>query len=132
RIVGEAANGEQALSLIEQVQPDIVITDVVMPVTDGIELIKEIKAKYPTIEIVVLSSFEDFEYVRSSFQFGVADKRSALTFERDNASSFKRLNGLWKFSYATSPSLAPEDFYETDYDASSWDDLYVPSSWQMH
>ncbi|MBM7571937.1 beta-galactosidase subunit alpha [Aquibacillus albus] len=60
------------------------------------------------------------------------DKRSALTFDRNNASSFKLLNGLWKFHYATNPSLAPEKFYAADYDTSSWDDLYVPSSWQMH
>ncbi|WP_077623261.1 beta-galactosidase subunit alpha [Sediminibacillus massiliensis] len=61
-----------------------------------------------------------------------ADKQSALTFDRNNAASFKLLNGIWKFHYAESPSLAPEAFYQEDYQTSSWDDLYVPSSWQMH
>lgn len=61
-----------------------------------------------------------------------AKKRSALTFDRKNASSFKLLNGLWKFHYADSPSLAPEEFYVEDFEAREWDDLYVPSSWQMH
>ncbi|MDL4843223.1 glycoside hydrolase family 2 TIM barrel-domain containing protein [Aquibacillus rhizosphaerae] len=60
------------------------------------------------------------------------DKQSALTFKRDNAAFFKLLNGNWKFHYATSPSLSPEKFYTTGYDISNWDDLYVPSSWQMH
>ncbi|MBM7571932.1 response regulator transcription factor [Aquibacillus albus] len=73
QIIGEAGNGDEALQLIEQDQPHIIITDVVMPGMDGIELVKEVKAKYPAIEIVVLSSFEDFDYVRSTFQSGVAD-----------------------------------------------------------
>ncbi|MCA1032700.1 response regulator transcription factor [Bacillus timonensis] len=73
QIVGEASNGKEAIQLIEQEHPHIVITDIVMPGMDGIELVKEIKNKYPKIEIVVLSSFENFDYVRSSFQCGVVD-----------------------------------------------------------
>lgn len=73
QIVGEASNGNEALTLIEKEQPHIIITDVVMPGMDGIELVKEVKAQYPKIEIIVLSSFENFDYVRSTFQSGVAD-----------------------------------------------------------
>ncbi|WP_173915338.1 beta-galactosidase subunit alpha [Halobacillus sp. Marseille-Q1614] len=61
-----------------------------------------------------------------------ADQSGALTFDRKNSSSFKLLNGKWKFHYAESPSLAPEAFYEKGFDTTDWDDLYVPSSWQMH
>ncbi|WP_407271327.1 response regulator [Radiobacillus sp. PE A8.2] len=73
QIIGEAGNGNEALQLIDQNLPHIIITDVVMPGMDGIELVKQVKDKYPSIEIVVLSSFEDFDYVRSTFQSGVAD-----------------------------------------------------------
>lgn len=72
-IVGEAANGQEALEMIETCRPDIVITDIVMPVMDGKELTKVIKTRYPEIEVVVLSSFGEFEYVRNTFQSGVAD-----------------------------------------------------------
>lgn len=72
-IVGGASNGKEALEMIEKVKPHIIITDVVMPVMDGIELVKKVKEKYSDIEIIVLSSFEDYEYVRSTFQSGVAD-----------------------------------------------------------
>ncbi|MCJ8008836.1 response regulator [Lederbergia wuyishanensis] len=72
-IVGEASNGSEALQLIEQEQPHIVITDMVMPIMDGEKLTKEIKEHYPDIEVIILSSFSDFEYVRSTFQSGVAD-----------------------------------------------------------
>ncbi|WP_431801222.1 response regulator transcription factor [Halobacillus andaensis] len=73
QIIGEASNGNEALQLIEELRPHLVITDVVMPGMDGIELVRDVKEQYPDIEIVVLSSFEDFEYVRSTFQCGAAD-----------------------------------------------------------
>jgi len=73
RIAGEASNGREALELIDTVRPHIVLTDLVMPVMDGEELTRAIKAKHPGIEVVVLSSFGEFEYVRSTFQSGVAD-----------------------------------------------------------
>ncbi|WP_237179030.1 response regulator transcription factor [Paenibacillus sp. MMS18-CY102] len=73
QIVGEASNGKEALELVEQMQPHIVITDIVMPVMDGEALTRTIKQKYPEIEVIVLSSFGEFHYVRSTFQSGVAD-----------------------------------------------------------
>lgn len=73
KIVGEASNGKEALELIEARRPHIVLTDIVMPVMDGEELIRHTKSLYPGIEIIVLSSFSEFEYVRSTFQNGVAD-----------------------------------------------------------
>ncbi|MDQ6420230.1 response regulator transcription factor [Paenibacillus sp. LHD-117] len=72
-IVGEAANGKEALELIAELRPHIVITDIVMPVMDGEELTKQIKQQYPEIEVIILSSFGEFDYVRSTFQSGVAD-----------------------------------------------------------
>jgi two-component system response regulator YesN len=73
QIIGEASNGKEALDLIEEKQPHIVITDMVMPVMDGEELTRVIKRDYPQIEIIILSSFGDFDYVRSTFQHGIAD-----------------------------------------------------------
>ncbi|WP_165452762.1 response regulator transcription factor [Paenibacillus thalictri] len=73
QIVGEAANGKEALELVHLHRPHIILTDIVMPVMDGTELAKVVKGMYPDIEIVVLSSFGEYEYVRSTFQSGVAD-----------------------------------------------------------
>lgn len=73
QIIGEASNGEEALAVIKEHQPQIVITDMVMPVMDGEELTKIIKRDYPQIEVIILSSFGDFDYVRSTFQHGIAD-----------------------------------------------------------
>ena len=72
-IVGEAANGKEALALIESTKPHILLTDIVMPIMDGEELTKTVKERYPSIEIIILSSFGEFDYVRSTFQSGVVD-----------------------------------------------------------
>src|SRR4051794_2715242 len=72
-IVGEASNGREALKLIEATKPHIIITDIVMPIMDGEELTRIVKSKYPDIEIIILSSFGEFDYVRSTFQSGVVD-----------------------------------------------------------
>ncbi|WP_169088917.1 response regulator transcription factor [Paenibacillus sp. PL91] len=72
-IVGEASNGKEALELIEELEPHIVITDIVMPIMGGEELTRAIKKRFPEIEVIILSSFGEFDYVRSTFQSGVAD-----------------------------------------------------------
>lgn len=73
QIVGEAANGREALNSLQTLQPHIIITDIVMPVMDGEELTRLVKRDYPATEVIVLSSFSEFHYVRSTFQHGVAD-----------------------------------------------------------
>lgn len=73
QIIGEAGNGKEAMELIRELQPHIVLTDIVMPLMDGEELTKLIKHNWPEIEIIVLSSFSEFDYVRSTFQSGVSD-----------------------------------------------------------
>lgn len=72
-IVGEASNGKEALDLIETLKPHIVISDIIMPVMDGLELVKIIKERYPEIQIVILSGYSDFNYVKGTFKLGVND-----------------------------------------------------------
>ncbi|PMC40163.1 DNA-binding response regulator [Bacillus sp. UMB0899] len=73
QVIGEASNGQEALELIERTNPHIILTDIVMPIMDGEELTRIVKAKYPHIQIIILSSFAEFDYVRSTFQHGVVD-----------------------------------------------------------
>lgn len=73
KIIGEASNGEDALKKIEECKPHIVLTDIVMPKMDGMELTKIICEKYPEIRIIILSSYSDFDYVRNTFKYGAVD-----------------------------------------------------------
>ncbi|QJC52621.1 response regulator [Paenibacillus albicereus] len=71
--IGEAADGEKALELMERQPPDILLTDIVMPRMDGLELIERVKALYPHVLILVLSSYGEFDYVRRAMKLGIED-----------------------------------------------------------
>ena len=72
-LVGEAPDGEMALPMIRDTNPDIVITDIRMPFMDGIELCRIMHAQMPWIGIIVLSGYDEFEYARQCIQSGVRE-----------------------------------------------------------
>lgn len=72
-VCGEASDGLSAKQKIEQLSPDIVITDIKMPGVDGLSVIAFIAENRPDIQIIALSGYDDYEYVRSSLKRGVVD-----------------------------------------------------------
>ncbi|NBD26554.1 response regulator transcription factor [Paenibacillus glycinis] len=70
RVIATASNGRDAMEKIEALQPHILITDVKMPVMDGIELCKQVHARFPSIQIVFLSGYNEFDYARAALQHG--------------------------------------------------------------
>ena len=72
RIIGEAANGSQGLSIVMDAKPDIVLTDVKMPIMDGIEMARRIRAELPKVKIIFLSSYDDFEYARQAIDLSIS------------------------------------------------------------
>lgn len=70
---GEAGHGEEALAMIDRIKPDIIITDVMMPVMDGLSLVRVLKRDYPGIQIILLTCYGDYPYVREALQLGVVD-----------------------------------------------------------
>ncbi|NET38162.1 MAG: response regulator transcription factor [Cyanothece sp. SIO1E1] len=69
-VVGEANHGEEAIALTERLQPDIILMDVRMPICDGVQATRAIHTRYPWIRILVLTTFDDDEYVFQSLQAG--------------------------------------------------------------
>ncbi|WP_414552603.1 response regulator [Anabaena sp. CCY 0017] len=69
-IVGEAENGEQAIKLSEQLQPDVILMDIRMPIMDGVAATREIQKRCAGIKILVLTTFDDDEYVKAALQNG--------------------------------------------------------------
>jgi len=69
-IVGQAANGVEAVKLCEETRPDLVLMDVVMPRMDGMQATEIIRAKYPETKILVLSSFQDHQSVHQLLRGG--------------------------------------------------------------
>lgn len=70
----QAENGADALSLVqENPDLDLIITDIKMPLMNGLELCECVKRLYPSVCIVILSSYDDFSYVKQALQLGATD-----------------------------------------------------------
>lgn len=73
QIVGEASNGKEALDLMLELKPHIVFCDIAMPVMDGIDFVRVAHKKYPDVQILILSGYDKFEYVRQALINGAVD-----------------------------------------------------------
>lgn len=69
-IIADLRDGEEALAYIEKERPDLVVTDISMPLMDGIELIRRLREKDAGVYIIVLSCHDDFEYVKEAMKLG--------------------------------------------------------------
>ena len=72
-VVGDAENGEDALEKIENLEPDVVLTDIRMPYMDGLTLAERIRQKYPSMKIVIFSGYDDFEYAKQAIKLNVTE-----------------------------------------------------------
>ncbi|MEZ0537064.1 response regulator [Caldicellulosiruptoraceae bacterium PP1] len=74
KIIGEAEDGQEALNFLIKEQVDLLLTDIKIPIINGLELIKRVKENiYPAPEIIVISGFADFEYARTALRYGVSN-----------------------------------------------------------
>ncbi|OGO07619.1 MAG: DNA-binding response regulator [Chloroflexi bacterium RBG_13_60_13] len=71
-VVGEACDGEEAVRLAEETKPDVAIVDISMPKLDGIEATRQIKSRCPSVTILILSAYDDDQFVFSLLEAGAA------------------------------------------------------------
>ncbi len=69
-ILGCASNGEGGLELVTFHQPDILLTDIAMPIMDGIELVQQVKESLPNVNCIMLTAFDDEEYIKRALTVG--------------------------------------------------------------
>jgi NarL family two-component system response regulator LiaR len=100
-LVGEADSGEAALRLCDQLHPDVVLMDVVLPGVDGVAATRAIRERYPQVRVVALTSFQNREMVQRMLQAGAAGyllKNMALD----------ELVAALRMAAAGQPALSPE------------------------
>ena len=73
QIAGSAHNGVEALEMAEELQPDVVMTDIKMPYMDGLTLSRKLKELYRTVKIIIFSGFDEFEYAKEAIQIEVEE-----------------------------------------------------------
>lgn len=72
-VIALAVHGEEALKRLKCAMPDVVITDIRMPIMDGIALCKQLSTDYPQLPVVIISGHEEFQYAREALKIGVKD-----------------------------------------------------------
>lgn len=72
-IIGEATNGKEGLSMIHQLHPDLVISDIKMPIMDGVELVKSIQKDHLDLAVIILSGYKDFDFAKGALENGAVE-----------------------------------------------------------
>jgi NarL family two-component system response regulator LiaR len=100
-LVAEANNGDEALHVCAQAQPDVILMDLVMPKMDGPEAIRTIRQRWPQIQIIALTSFQEKELVQGALQAG------AISYLLKNVSAAGLAEAI-REAHGGRPTLAPE------------------------
>ncbi|PLS03732.1 response regulator transcription factor [Neobacillus cucumis] len=72
-LIGTTENGQEALHMIQSNQVDLLITDISMPIMDGLALTEKVKTIFPSIKVIILSGYDQFEYAQNAIKLGVQD-----------------------------------------------------------
>lgn len=106
-IVGQGSNGNEAITLAERLQPDVILMDVRMPVCDGVVATRQIHQRYPWIRILVLTTFDEDEYICQSLQAGALGYLLKSTPSGQLAAAIRT---LYQGYSQLGPTIAPKTF----------------------
>ena len=125
-VIGYANNGVKALEMVEEYQPDVVMTDIKMPYMDGMELSKRIRTEYPATKVLIFTGFDEFEYAKEAVHLEVEEYIlkpvnsieltnvfTSLKIKLDQEISEKRNAETLKKYYMESLPLLKANFYTT-------------------
>ena len=100
-VVGEARDGQQAVQMCEQLQPDVILMDMVMPVLGGAAATRIIHGRWPQVQVIALTSFKEKDLVQDALQAG------AISYLLKNVSGQDLAEAI-RGAFAGRPTLAPE------------------------
>lgn len=82
-VAGAMGNGDEALRFMDRELPDIILTDIRMPVMDGLSLLKAVKARHPEIRVIMLSGYDEFSYIQEALRNGADDYILKVALDED-------------------------------------------------
>ena len=91
-VVGEAANGEEALEAVERFHPSLIITDLKMPRMDGIELLHRLREQGNRAYVIILTAYDSFTYAQSALRLGAVDFLLKPFHDGDPAADDRRIH----------------------------------------
>lgn len=116
-IVGQATEGASAIEQVRQLKPQLLLTDVEMPQKSGIEVVRELKKELLTLQILMLSNYDDFDYVRQALREGASDyllkhqlTKELLTQKLYELDELRRKESLSTDSYTYFAAVAKRDY----------------------
>jgi two-component system response regulator YesN len=90
-VVGEAADGQEALEAVAELYPDVLVTDIRMPMMDGLQLTREVYDAFPDFRVVIVSGYDEFSYAKTALALGVKDYLLKPVTEEELRSVMSRL-----------------------------------------
>ena len=131
--VKDYENGQQAWEAYQQERPDLILTDLKMPVMDGIDLIKATKDKKMDCEFLVISNYEDFNYVRTALVLGASDYILKVSISPEELTS--QLQKVKTKLEDKQAKKEPEDSVETSLlhqeRHAAWREFFTPKSYPL-
>ena len=125
-VIGYANNGVKALEMVEEYQPDVVMTDIRMPYMDGLELSHRIRAEFPGTKLLLFTGFDEFEYAKEAIHLEIEEYIlkpvnpielinvfTSLKIKLDQEISEKRSAQILQKYYMESLPLLQANFYST-------------------
>jgi DNA-binding NarL/FixJ family response regulator len=106
-VVGQASTGQQAVELAHILKPDVILMDIEMPTVSGIEATRQIRALLPDVQVLILSGFDDEEYIHSALKVGA----SGFMLKTSSADQIaKAVEQIYEGNLAIGPTSGPGFF----------------------
>ncbi len=112
-VVGEAVNGSEALKMVAQLQPDVVLMDIAMPIMGGLEATRRITREFPKAKVLVITQHDDKEYVFPVLESGASGLISKAAASSELASGIRSVNKGDSFLSPSVAKLLVENYQQT-------------------
>ena len=113
-LVGEAANGSEALKMVKELEPDVVLMDIAMPIMDGLEATRRICKEFPRTRVLVLTQYDDKEYVFPVIEAGACGFISKAAASSELAAGIRAVYQGDSYLSPSAARLLVEDYQHGD------------------